>query len=77
MFSDVALILNPPNYVFKPLDRMHLAEPKEKEVNAPLTIFYGGNVNVFNDISAQQVTNDTFSVVMNSTYECMRGFLFD
>ena len=45
---------------------MHLAEPKEKEVNAPLTIFYGGNVNVFNDISAKQVTNDTLSVVMNS-----------
>ena len=56
---------------------MHLTEPKEKEVNAPLTIFYGGNVNVFNDISAQQVSNEMFSAVMYSTYEGMRGFLFD
>ncbi|KAI5081121.1 hypothetical protein GOP47_0004304 [Adiantum capillus-veneris] len=36
------------------VQRMPAPEPTEKNDSAPLTIFYGGNVNVFNDITAEK-----------------------
>ena len=38
------------------------SEPKEKLGSAPLTIFYGGNVNVFNDVSVEMVTTESICV---------------
>jgi hypothetical protein len=34
---------------------MHLSGLMEKEGNAQLTIFYQGNVNVFDDVSVEKV----------------------
>lgn len=34
---------------------MPIPGPGDKQDLAPLTIFYGGNVNVFNDITAERV----------------------
>ena len=41
---------------------MTLSGPKEKQGNAPLTIFYGGNVNVFNDVSVEMVITESICV---------------
>ena len=44
------------------LNRMTPSGPKETLGSAPLTIFYGGNVNVFNDVSVEMVTTESICV---------------